>query len=83
MKIAPNTIIEQPPAISDKRSAAHSGNKRCFTGMSLEIPYIHAYHNPKTRKMEPITVRNTPAMAIGFLFNAFTFNHILHNFKLS
>jgi hypothetical protein len=83
MKIAPKTIIEQLPAISAKRSGAPSGNKRCSTEMSLEIPYIHAYHKPKIRNIEPTTTRNIPAMRIDFLLNnILTFNPMIHHFKL-
>ena len=81
-KIIPNTIIEQPPLISDNRSAAHSGNKSFLADISAEIPYINAYDIPKIRNMEPTTIRNVPAMAIDLLFNAPTFNQMTYYFKL-
>ena len=66
----------------DRGSPANSGNKRCSTGMSVETPYIQAYQIPKTRNVEPTTIRNIPAMAIDLLFNALTFNQMTYYFEL-
>ena len=83
MKIVPNTIIEQPPAISDKRSAARSGNRSFhLIDISAEIPYIQAYNIPKITNMEPTAIRNTPAIAIDLLFNTLTSSRMIYYFKL-
>ncbi len=81
MKIVPNTIVEELTLISHKRLPL-GGSRRCSICISVEIPYIQAYHNPSIRNMEPATIRNIPTIAIDLLDNAFTFDHILHHFKL-
>jgi len=83
MKMIPNTTIAQLTLISHKRLPLTSGNNKCSIGISEEIPYIHAYHKPKIRNIEPTTTRNIPAMRIDFLLNnILTFNPMIHHFKL-
>ena len=64
----PNTIVEQLRLMSHKRLPLNSGNKRSCIDMSVEVPYINAYHRPKIRNIEPARIRNIPAIAIDLTF---------------